>query len=230
MSILTGPEIVRVVERTKYHNECAYFKDNPPILPRITIEPFNPTHAGPNSYDVHLSNQLRVYRIKSVAAKYPALFFPTFDPLDRMRAYEKLPDAVDARNPPDTMDMEITEAGFTLLPGVLYLGATVERTHCEGLVPWIDGRSSLGRLGLTLHITAGRGDDGWAGRWTLEIVAVAHPVTVYPNMRCGQLTFFHLSGERKPYTGRYQNQDMPTGSKMHLETPDPRQDAKLDRL
>jgi dCTP deaminase len=89
---------------------------------------------------------------------------------------------------------------------------------CAGLVPWLDGRSSVGRLGISVHSTAGRGDDGFFGRWTLE-VSVVHPVRVYPGMKVGQVTFFDLRGERRPYRGKYQNQDAAVASKLWEDAP-----------
>lgn len=235
MGVLSGPEIVRIRNRTVYQDKVrgavADGEDSlPPILPRLTIEPFDEKLAGPNSYDVHLSDQLKVYSLRSVAQAHPQVFFDVSraelrrQP-DLQDAVWGMPDVVDAKNPPGTTAFKIPASGFVLYPGVLYLGATVERTLCEGLVPWLDGRSSVGRLGLSLHVTAGRGDDGWPGRWTLEITAVTHPVKVYPGMRCGQITFFTLDGERKPYEGRYRDQDGPTASRLHEEI-DPK--SKMD--
>jgi dCTP deaminase len=210
--ILSGPEIVRLVEQTQAHkalrSKLADLKvDWAAPVPSIEIEPFNPDRCGPNSYDVLLSDQIRVYRIASARRAHPELF-------DGDRSV--LPDGVDMRNPPPTLLTAIPADGMWLYPGVLYLGATVESTLCHGLVPWLDGRSSVGRLGLSIHVTAGRGDDGWKGVWTCEITAVAHPVKVYPNERFGQLTFFTLVGQRKEYAGHYQNQAGPTESRMHL--------------
>lgn len=226
MSVLTGPEITRLRMRTKLHDEASERGDcvpYPPMLPRITIEPFNPELAGPNSYDVHLSPQMAVYRLGSVAMKHRELFQTEFTKSGAWE-YVNWVDAefagyVDSKNPPPVQQFIIPEDGFIIYPGVLYLGSTVEHTKCEGLVPWLDGRSSVGRLGYTVHVTAGRGDDDWAGRWTLEIHAVAHPVKIYPFTRCGQITYFTLEGERKKYTGRYNNQTLPVGSRLHEEVP-----------
>jgi dCTP deaminase len=211
--ILSGPEIVRLVKQARAHNALKFTPadpkaDWPAPVPGIEIEPFDPGRCGPNSYDVLLSDQIRVYRIASARRAHPELF-------DGDRSV--LPDGVDMRNPPPTLLTTIPADGMWLYPGVLYLGATVESTLCYGLVPWLDGRSSVGRLGLSIHVTAGRGDDGWKGVWTCEITAVAHPVKVYPNERFGQLTFFTLVGQRKAYTGRYQDQAGPTESRMHLD-------------
>lgn len=210
MSVLSGPEIVRLVHRTRLMKDGTVLDS----LPRILIEPFDEKFAGPNSYDVHLAPELRVYAIQSVATIHPELFANL-----RPRQIYKLPVGVDAHTDTPTVPVIIPEEGLWLHPGVLYLGATVERTLCEGLVPWLDGRSSVGRLGLSVHVTAGRGDDGWPGRWTMEMQAETHPVKVYPNMRVGQVTYFTLEGERKPYEGRYRDQDGATASRLHLDAP-----------
>jgi dCTP deaminase len=215
MGVLSGPEITRLVRRTQMN--C------PAPVPSILIDPFDPELAGPNSYDVHLSSELRVYALHHVRTVdriwREELGVPADDVLTRAIDNYDGPWVlgVDAHADNPTIPLTIPDGGIWLWPGILYLGATVERTLCCGLVPWLDGRSSVGRLGLSVHVTAGRGDDGWPGRWTCEITAVTHPVRVYPNMRCGQLTYFTLEGERKPYMGKYINQDGPTASRLHLD-------------
>lgn len=185
--ILSGPEIVRIARDSA--DWMSYRDDRPLPVPFIHITPFDPSRAGPNSYDVTLASELRTYT-------------------DR-----HLP--IDSRCPPPTTGHRITDSGFVLEPGELYLGSTVEHTECHGVVPWLDGRSSIGRLGIQVHVTAGRGDDGFRGNWTLEITVV-RPVRVYPNLRIGQLSFFLLSGERKPYNGRYQGQRGAVASRINL--------------
>lgn len=198
MSVLTGPEIVRCVNRTKGFAEHGHVGP----LPRIDIEPFDPSLAGPNSYDVHLGPTLLMYSPYKQAIAL---------------GLTKWGVHLDAKKPNPITSVPIPIQGLLLEPGTLYLGNTVERMSCEGVVPWIDGRSSIGRLGLSIHVTAGRGDDGWAGQWTLEITVV-HPIMIYPNMRIGQVTFLTLDGERAPYKGRYQNQTDPTPSRYHEPT------------
>ena len=113
----------------------------------------------------------------------------------------------------------IPKEGYVLYPGVLYLGCTVERTQCAGLVPWLDGRSSVGRLGLSIHVTAGRGDSGFGMAdpegctWTLEM-SVIQPLRIYAGVRIGQLTFMTLEGEQTSYDGRYTKQDGPVASRL----------------
>lgn len=195
--ILTGPEIRRIVEYSARSRADGY----EPPMPRISITPFDPKWVGPNSIDLHLNGTLLVY-----------------DTAGGSRALD-----CHADNP--TRELVIPPEGLVLSPGVLYLGCTVERTSCEGLVPWIDGRSSVGRLGICVHATAGRGDDGFGSdvpggcSWTLEITVV-HPVRVYAGMRICQLTLMTLVGDRQPYRGRYRVQDAPTPSRFWQDAAD----------
>lgn len=162
----------------------------------ITIHPFNPDYLGTNSYDVRLANRLLVYekpKHKDTATRY----------LD-MRA----------NNP--TLEVIIPEDGLVLMPGIVYLGVTMERveTHAK-YVPHLEGRSSVGRLGMSIHITAGFGDCGFVGRWTLEITVV-HPLKVYAGERVAQAYF--IEGKTTPinlYKGKYRNAEEPVASKMH---------------
>jgi dCTP deaminase len=103
--------------------------------------------------------------------------------------------------------------GWRLEPGELYLGSTWEYTEIKRHVPYLDGRSSLGRLGVFLHVTAGRGDVGFKGRWTCELVAVK-AVWLYPRMRVAQLTLHEPIGLIRPYEGRYQGDAGPVGSRL----------------
>lgn len=174
--------------------------------PFIDIDPFDPGAVGPNSYDVRLAPKLRCYDMRSRIEV-------GLDGVSRSVNY------LDMKKDNPTVDLEIPESGIVLTPGWLYLGTTVERTQCAGVVPWLDGRSSVGRLGISVHVTAGRGDDGFGMdrpggcSWTLEITA-AHSIRVYPNVRIGQLTFVRLEGDRRPYKGKYGHQDGPTASQM----------------
>ena len=122
--------------------------------------------------------------------------------------------ALDPKKENETIDITIPEEGYVLLPGTLYLGETVEYTETYGYVPKIDGRSTTGRLGIVIHLTAGFGDNGFKGKWTLEITAT-HPVIVYPNMEIGQLYFEELQGDSSmKYEGKYQNQQGVQGAKV----------------
>ena len=131
----------------------------------IIISPFRDECLGSNSYDVHLGNALGTYR-ESV---------------------------LDCRTPNHLEITEIGDDGFLLQPGKLYLGVTEEFSSTIGLVPFLEGKSSTGRLGISVHATAGKGDEGFANHWTLEL-SVIQPVRVYSGMPIAQLIFFRLSG------------------------------------
>ncbi|MCS7298008.1 MAG: dCTP deaminase [Bacteroidia bacterium] len=137
----------------------------------LRIEPFRREALGSNSYDVHLGPYLRVYTQ------------PAFD----------------ARRPLPSTLLKIPPQGLYLIPGVLYLGATEEYTESHSYVPFLEGKSSVGRLGIQIHSTASKGDIGFCNHWTLEI-SVIHPVRVYAGMPIGQLIFFTVEGEvEAPY-------------------------------
>jgi len=131
----------------------------------IVIEPFNPECLGSNSYDVHLGSTLATYN-------QPEL---------------------DARKHNTITTFEIPESGFVLLPDFLYLGVTQEYTETHNHVPFLEGKSSVGRLGIDIHATAGKGDVGFCNYWTLEI-SVKIPVRVYAGMPIGQLIYFEVQG------------------------------------
>jgi dCTP deaminase len=132
---------------------------------KIVIEPYHRQHLGTNSYDVHLSPYLACYT-----------------------------DAVlDARNHNKITELLIPDSGIVLQPGTLYLGSTMEYTETWLHVPFLEGKSSTGRLGIDIHATAGKGDVGFCNHWTLEI-SVIHPVRVYAGMPIGQLIFFEVKG------------------------------------
>jgi dCTP deaminase len=186
VSVLTGPEIQRVVERTKARNVDLGHKSIQ--LPAIDVDPWRPECCGPNSLDVHLGSTLL--------------------------RYDMIEGVIDPRTPPATQVVPLDQWGeWDLYPGTLYLGSTEERIECHGVVPWIDGRSSIGRLGVSVHVTAGRGDDGWAGRFTLEITVV-HPTILRPGMRLAQVTFMTVEGDRRPYRGRYYGDSGPVASRF----------------
>lgn len=150
---------------------------------RIIIDPFDPSRVGANSYDLTLGNKLKVYH-------------PSIDGEVRL----------DAKKVNKTNDIEISEEhGIVLYPNTLYLAKTVEFTETPYHVPRLDGRSSLGRLGLTIHITAAYGDVGFRGNWTCELTVV-HKLRVYPGMRFCQISYHEISGEIKPYQGKYQGE------------------------
>lgn len=132
----------------------------------IVIQPYNREALGSNSYDVHLGKWLATYKNH----------------------------ILDARVHNQIEYFEIPEDGFVLYPHVFYLGVTLEYTETHVHVPFLEGKSSTGRLGIDIHATAGKGDVGFCGNWTLEI-SVKQPVKVYAGMPIGQLIYFPVEGE-----------------------------------
>lgn len=143
----------------------------------LFIEPFEKNQLNPNSYNLKLHNELLIY---------------TDDVLD-MKKENKFEKIV------------IPEEGLVLAPNRLYLGRTVEYTRTLNAVPMLEGRSSIGRLGLFVHVTAGFGDVGFSGYWTLEIFCI-QPIRIYPHIEICQLYFHTIEGDYDPYSsGKYQN-------------------------
>ena len=140
---------------------------------KIVIEPFDRAYLGTNSYDVHLGKWLAIYK-------------------DHI---------LDARRHNEIEYFEIPEEGFVLHPNTLYLGVTAEYTETHHAVPFLEGKSSVGRLGIDIHATAGKGDVGFCNHWTLEI-SCTHPVRVYAGMPIGQLIYFAVEGEIETYYNR----------------------------
>jgi dCTP deaminase len=132
----------------------------------IIINPYNREKLGSNSYDVHLGKYLAIYK----------------------------DEILDAKKHNEIEHFEILEEGFVLQPGQLYLGVTLEYTETHAHVPFLEGKSSTGRLGIDIHATAGKGDVGFCGNWTLEI-SCKIPVRVYSGMPIGQLIYFPVDGE-----------------------------------
>ncbi len=143
----------------------------------IIIEPFNESQLNPNSYNLRLHNELLIYE----------------------------DEVLDMKKVNDTKKIIIPEEGIILKPGRLYLGRTVEYTKTNKYVPMLEGRSSIGRLGLFIHVTAGFGDVGFSGFWTLEIFCV-QPIRIYPNVEVCQIYYHSIEGDYKCYSsGKYQN-------------------------
>ncbi len=142
----------------------------------IVIEPFDRSCLGTNSYDVHLSRYLATY----------------------------IDDCLDARLHNKTEEIIIPDEGYVLQPGKLYLGVTKEYTETFSCVPFLEGKSSIGRLGIDIHATAGKGDVGFCNTWTLEISCV-QPVRIYAGMPIGQLIYFTVDGEIERYYNKKEN-------------------------
>jgi dCTP deaminase len=132
----------------------------------IIIEPFNREKLGTNSYDVHLGKYLANYKDRTLDAKLHN----------------------------EIEHFEIPKTGFVLQPNTLYLGVTLEYTETHAHVPFLEGKSSTGRLGIDIHATAGKGDVGFCNTWTLEI-SCTQPVRIYAGMPIGQLIYFVVEGD-----------------------------------
>lgn len=132
----------------------------------IVIRPYHRRYLGSNSYDVHLGRWLAVYN----------------------------DEILDAKKHNKVHYLRIPKDGIVLVPSKLYLGVTEEYTETHRHVPFLEGKSSIGRLGIDIHATAGKGDIGFCNTWTLEI-SVRHPVRIYAGMPIGQLIYFEVSGE-----------------------------------
>jgi len=167
----------------------------------IIIEPFNEANLNPNSYNLTLHNELLVY--------------------------EEV--VLDMRRPNRVRRVTIPPQGLTLQPNQLYLGRTVERTETHNFVPMIEGRSSIGRLGLFVHVTAGFGDVGFCGYWTLEMFAV-QPVRIYPGVAICQIFYHDIRGPIVEYCAKYQHNTDIQPSLLYKEFPQSGWDALQPRL
>ena len=167
----------------------------------IVIEPFDDANLNPNSYNLSLHDELLVY--------------------------EEV--VLDMRKSNRVTRVHIPAEGLVLTPNQLYLGRTIERTETHNLVPMIEGRSSIGRLGLFVHVTAGFGDVGFCGFWTLEMFAV-QPVKIYPGLSICQLFFHQIAGEITEYTSdKYQhNHDIQPSMLFRELSTDPEGDQQLE--
>lgn len=144
----------------------------------IRIFPYKESRINPNSYNLTLFNELLIYE----------------DEVLDMKKHNKV------------KKITIPKEGYILQPGELYLGRTVERTSTNKYVPMLEGRSSIGRLGICIHATAGFGDIGFDGTWTLEISCVK-PVKIYPGIEVGQIYYHDILGDYDLYkSGKYQGQ------------------------
>ena len=169
---------------------------------RIVIDPFDPTMVQPSSVDLTLDRFFRVFRNDTT---------PYIDPKVPQEDLTEL--------------VEVSDDGaFILHPGEFVLGSTLERVALPSdLVARLEGKSSLGRLGLLIHSTAGFVDAGWDGHLTLELSNVANlPIALYPGMKIGQISFLKMTtAAEHPYgsteTGsKYQGQRGPTPSRYYL--------------
>ncbi|HWQ71090.1 MAG TPA: dCTP deaminase [Desulfitobacteriaceae bacterium] len=155
----------------------------------IFIEPFSEKQLNPNSYNLTLHNELLLYT------------GPVLDMKKKNAAKSLI----------------IPSEGLILEPGILYLGRTNEYTRTEEYVPMLEGRSSIGRLGLYIHVTAGFGDVGFAGYWTLEMHCI-HPIRIYSGVQICQIFYHTIKGEYDKYSsGKYQNNKGVQTSKLYKD-------------
>ena len=156
----------------------------------IEIDPYNPCNLGPNSYNLTLASDLVVY---------------------------DTPDGIiDAAKNNPTKEITIPDTGYVLTPGTLYLARTAEYTYTPTLLPMLEGRSSVGRLGLFIHVTAGFGDTGFRGFWTLEMTVV-QPLRVYAGMKVCQIYYHTVEGRIKEYSGKYADNKGIQASQLYRE-------------
>ncbi|MFW5980047.1 MAG: dCTP deaminase [Halanaerobiales bacterium] len=158
----------------------------------IIIDPFNEKQLNPNSYNLKLHNKLMVYENN----------------------------VLDMKKENKAKEITIPKEGLVLEPGKLYLGRTVEYTETNHYVPMLEGRSSIGRLGLFIHITAGFGDIGFSGYWTLEIFCI-QPVKVYPDVEICQIYYHEIEGNYDKYNSeKYQYNKGIQSSQLYKEFAD----------
>jgi len=167
---------------------------------QLLIDPFDPARLNPNGYNLSLHDELLVY--------------------------EEV--VLDAASPNRYRRLEIPPEGITLQPNLLYLGRTVEHTESRGLVPMIQGRSSLGRLGLFINPGGSLGDAGYCGTWTLQMYCV-QPVRIYPGMQVCQIFYWQLVGECAEYcSDKYQHSNDIRPSMMYRELGGDDRDKQLE--
>lgn len=208
--IVSGNEILHLVARTKAQKESGNFDPQRVCCrPSIDIDPFDERMLNPHSYNLKLGQLLRVYRpgyeLHVARERFP---WHPYNP----GALTPLDMAVEN----EVVDLAIPREGLVLQPGILYLGHTAERVAAWGLAPKIDGRSSVGRLGLLIHLTAGYGDSGFDGQYTLEL-SVIQPLRVYAGVPVCQISFEHIDGCVTDYVGKYAGQRGPVPSRLWKE-------------
>lgn len=183
--ILSGQEVLRQVREG-----------------RILVTPFDETKINPVSLDLHLGDTVAVY--DSFVSNTPPESIQDYDG-SNLRPAPIHADAMDSRKPASTRRYKINpERGWVLNPGIGYLMHTLEKVGTDYYVPILDGKSSIGRLFVKIHETAGFGDPGFYGHYTLEVTSV-FPIRVYPGMRFCQIRFQTIEGEITSYqdTGNY---------------------------
>ncbi len=152
----------------------------------IRIDPFNEEQLNSNSYNLRLADELVMYEDTVLDMKVP----------NNYRSFT------------------IPDEGLVLQPGNLYLGRTFEYTETNDHVPMLEGRSSIGRLGLFIHVTAGFGDIGFSGYWTLEMFCI-HPIRIYAGVEVCQIFYHTIEGAYDRYKSKYQHNKGVQPSKLY---------------
>jgi dCTP deaminase len=179
----------------------------------IVVHPFERRMLGTNSIDLTLNPKILIYQN---AMNY----IEDIECHNRFGKWDKpfSEKVLDCKQENKTVEREIPEYGFVLMPGQLYIASTNEYTETYNAVPVLEGKSSLARLGLFVHVTAGFGDVGFKGTWTLELVATV-PLRIYPNMKICQISYHGISEQPlisydKKEDAKYSGQIGATASKM----------------
>lgn len=173
MAILTGEEIKKEVSAGN-----------------ISITPYEEKNVQPASVDLTLGEGVKVY-----ASQVYGLSSRAVSPGSELRVIPpENSTPLDPKKPLETQSLVVAATGFTIYPGILYLMHTHERVHTNKYVSVLDGKSSIGRLGVVIHLTAGYGDPGFDGQYTLEVSCI-HPVILYPRMKIAQMRFHLMHGE-----------------------------------
>lgn len=185
MAILTGPAI---------RHEVA--------IGGITVSPYDKSRVQPNSIDLTLGTGVCVY--SDVVEGYDDYVMKTFSSYEKSKSvrparHRHIDLDVKLDNPVDRFEMDCS--GWILQPGLLYLMHVVEELHAPDYVMTLDGKSSLARLGIIVHFTAGHAETGFQGQYTLEVSAM-HAVRIYPGMPIAQVIFTTIEGEREDYKER----------------------------
>lgn len=208
MSVLLKHEIIEAINKNKI---TSYEK-------KINLQDIE-SKIGVNSIDVTLGNKLKTYikcDINEIFTNNEKCNVPIIN--DELFSY------IDIKAKNEVYELEIPEEGLILMPGILYLGHTNEALGSKYHIPMYEGRSSMARLGIQSHISAGFGDIGFDAQWTLEIT-VMHPTKIYPNTKIGQVFFMKIDEKesRKAmelgnfYKGKYVHQKGAQESKSFLD-------------
>lgn len=204
----------------------------------LKIDPFNESQLNPNSYNLTLSEDILIYKKMLPIHEWmekerlaieadPSFRFSQEDYLVTARSTMPYSIPLDMAAEEEVVSLKIPKEGMVVYPGVLYLGATVEKTSTPFHIPMIEGRSSVGRLGLFVHVTAGFGDIGFGhlhserdknpgSTWTLEITPV-YPIRIYAGVQVCQIGYELPTGHHDSYKGKYNEQTGPKPSGLWKE-------------